>query len=383
MIGHCVFLAQNEGTAGSVQQDVPLVGATDGNQSCTIENVCTALRYEAVYRHCRGRLMQNSIAIIGTGMAGLAAARTLAEAGRPVQLFDKSRGSGGRMASRRSEMGGLDLGAQYFTARDPQFQQAVTRWQANGWVSPWAPSLYAQRDGSPLPAPDDQLRWIGVPRMSALTRALLGELPVTFGCRIIEIQPCAGQWRLLDDQGRQHGPFSQVIVAIPAPQASELLTVAPALAATAASVAMQATWAVALGFSQPLPTAMQACFVRAPTLDWFARSTSKAGRSSTPDSWVLHASSAWSDEHQALPAERVIRQLSEAFAAALDCPLPTADVSLAHLWRYARPARAQTLGALMDPALGLYACGDWCLSGRIEGAWLSGRHAALALLATP
>ena len=58
------------------------------------------------------------IAIIGTGIAGLSAAQALTEAGHVVQIFDKSRGSGGRMSSKRSDAGALDMGAQYFTARD-------------------------------------------------------------------------------------------------------------------------------------------------------------------------------------------------------------------------------------------------------------------------
>jgi renalase len=58
------------------------------------------------------------IAIIGTGIAGLSAAQALTETGHTVHLFDKSRGSGGRMSSKRSDAGSLDLGAQYFTARD-------------------------------------------------------------------------------------------------------------------------------------------------------------------------------------------------------------------------------------------------------------------------
>src|SRR5690606_32026370 len=46
-------------------------------------------------------IMSNApIAIIGTGIAGLSAARTLHDAGQAVQLFDKSRRSGGRMASK-------------------------------------------------------------------------------------------------------------------------------------------------------------------------------------------------------------------------------------------------------------------------------------------
>ena len=92
-------------------------------------------------------MQNNPIAIIGSGIAGLAAARTLAEAGRAVQLFDKSRGSGGRLASKRSSIGDLDIGAPYFTARDAHFQAAVAQWQAAGWVAPWTPALYRHQDG--------------------------------------------------------------------------------------------------------------------------------------------------------------------------------------------------------------------------------------------
>ena len=61
--------------------------------------------------------MTAPIAIIGTGIAGLSAAQALIAAGQNVELFDKSRGSGGRMASKRTDAGSVDLGAQYFTAR--------------------------------------------------------------------------------------------------------------------------------------------------------------------------------------------------------------------------------------------------------------------------
>lgn len=320
------------------------------------------------------------IAIIGTGIAGLAAARTLAEAGRAVQLFDKSRGSGGRLASKRSSIGDLDLGAPYFTARDAQFQAALAQWHAAGWAAPWTPALYRHHDGRLLRVDDQQPRWVGTPRMSALTRGLLGDLPVRFNCRITEIVPNAGDWQLLDADGNRHGPFSQVIVAVPAPQASALLGAAPALAAQAASVPMRATWTVALGFRQPVPSAVEACFVGGAPLDWLARSSSKPGRNSDMDSWVLHADSAWSEQHRELPAAQVVAHLYDAFAAVIDCPLPAADFSLAHRWLYARPAQAQGWSALADPEAGLYACGDWCRVGRVEDAWLSGRDAALRLL---
>ena len=60
-------------------------------------------------------------AVIGAGMAGVACARTLLQAGHRVSVFEKSRGFGGRMATRSTEFGGFDHGAQYFTVRDSRF----------------------------------------------------------------------------------------------------------------------------------------------------------------------------------------------------------------------------------------------------------------------
>jgi len=324
--------------------------------------------------------MNAPIAIIGTGIAGLSAAQALQAAGHDIQLFDKSRGSGGRMASKRSDVGTLDLGAQYFTARDRRFVEVVQQWQSRGWVAEWTPSLYNAQAGQLSASPDEQVRWVGVPRMSAITRALLGALPVRFSCRITEVFRGDSHWSLQDAEGESHGPFSRVLIATPAPQASTLLAAAPKLAGTAASVVMEPTWAVALAFETPLQTSLEGCFIQDNPLDWLARNRSKPGRDSQPDTWVLHASSSWSRQHLDLPKEAVIEQLYGAFAELIGCAVPVPSFAHAHRWLYARPAQSHEWGALADADLGLYACGDWCLSGRVEGAWLSGQEAARRLL---
>ncbi len=325
--------------------------------------------------------MTAPIAIIGTGIAGLSAAQALHAAGHEVQLFDKSRGSGGRMASKRSDVGALDLGAQYFTARDRRFVDVVQQWQARGWVAEWTPNLYHSRNGQLSASPDEQVRWVGSPRMSAITRAMLGALPVHFSCRITEVFRGAQHWHLQDAEGHNHGPFSHAVVATPAPQASALLAAAPKLAGAASSVIMEPTWAVALAFANPLDTKVDGCFVQDSPLDWLTRNRSKPGRDGSPDTWVLHASSSWSRQHLDMPKEAVIEHLHGAFAELIDCAMPAPIFSLAHRWLYARPASAHQWGSLADAHLGLYACGDWCLSGRVEGAWLSGQDAARKLLA--
>ena len=320
------------------------------------------------------------IAIIGTGIAGLSAAHALHKAGHAVHLFDKSRGSGGRMSSTRSEAGALDLGAQYFTARDRRFVDEVQHWQAKGWASEWEPHLYNHKNGQLTPSPDEQIRWVGSPRMSAITRGLLEHLTVTFTCRITDLIRGEKHWHLQDADGKDHGPFSHVIVATPAPQATALLASAPKLASAAAGVKMDPTWAVALAFETALDTKMDGCFVQDSPLDWLARNSSKPLRDSQPDTWVLHSTSAWSRQNLDLSKEAVIEQLHGAFAELMHVAIPAPIFTQAHRWLYARPAAAHEWGALADADLGLYACGDWCLSGRVEGAWLSGQEAARRLL---
>lgn len=238
--------------------------------------------------------MNAPIAIIGTGIAGLSAAQALHAAGQDIELFDKSRGSGGRMASKRSDAGSLDLGAQYFTARDRRFVEVVQQWQARGWVAEWQPSLYNAQDGQLSASPDEQLRWVGSPRMSAITRAMLGALPVKFSCRITEVFRGDRYWSLLDAEGNSHGPYSHVIVATPAPQASALLAAAPKLAGTAASVIMDPTWAVALGFDSPWTLASRAASCRtARSTGWRATPANLAATpTSTPGCCTPAASGA-------------------------------------------------------------------------------------------
>ncbi len=80
----------------------------------------------------------------------------------------------------------------------------------------------------------------------------------------------------------------------------------------------------------------------------------------------------YKSQHLDMPKEEVIEQLQGAFAEMIECTMPEPVFTLAHRWLYARPAGSHEWGALSDADLGIYVCGDWCLSGRVEGAWLSG-----------
>ena len=78
------------------------------------------------------------VAVVGAGISGLICARTLAENGCDVNVYEKSRGVGGRMSTRRvDDTLSFDHGAQYFTARDGRFKRYVESWIDDGLVQPW------------------------------------------------------------------------------------------------------------------------------------------------------------------------------------------------------------------------------------------------------
>jgi len=144
----------------------------------------------------------NRVAIIGAGLCGATAAAELVRSGHRVSMFDKGRSVGGRMSSKRTEAGYLDMGAQYFTARSEAFQRQVQSWREAGCVAVWncgTASLTHDEGRSALESsPDQHLRYIGTPSMQAPVKAVLAGIPVTTNCRIQSLQRHAAGWALID-----------------------------------------------------------------------------------------------------------------------------------------------------------------------------------------
>jgi len=69
------------------------------------------------------------IAVVGSGVAGLSAAILLEQKNHSVTVFEKSRGPGGRLAAKRVTGGSADIGAQYFTIRNPEFRTFLRKMQ--------------------------------------------------------------------------------------------------------------------------------------------------------------------------------------------------------------------------------------------------------------
>lgn len=347
-----------------------------------------------------------SVAVIGAGLAGLACATRLVSYGFRVQVFDKGRRPGGRTSTRRVGSGEgatvdatdgpavgapatwqFDHGAQYFTVRDPVFAERVGEWLSEGTAAVWhgrirvleRNRLGPEREGSEGPT----VRYVGVPGMGSLGRRLAGECRVVSEARVDALERQGRRWVPMDGEGEELGRYDLAVVAVPAPQAVPLLRDAPELAARAEAVRMAPTWALLLGYTTSLELPFDGAFVQGSPLSWMARNGSKPGRSGS-EGWVLHASHPWSREHLDEAEEKIAERLFEIFVTAArrssGTVPPEPEVALAHRWRFAAPETPLTSRYLLDPELGVGACGDWCGGPRLEGAYLSGWALAGALV---
>lgn len=325
------------------------------------------------------------VAVVGAGVAGLVCARMLARnASCNVQVFDKARGPGGRLSTRRRGPLEFDHGAQYFTCRTPQFQSQVHDWLEQGVAAPWKGRVATLDGGEFRIETADDTRYVGTPRMSTLGRSLAQGLDVALERRVerLRLEPGAarGRWGVQFDDGDSESGFDAVVLAVPAPQAVPLLAARPQLAERVSSVPMQPCHAVMVAFEKPVDVAFEAAFVKRSPLSWVAMNASKPGRADA-STWVLQTTVEWSEANVTADAEDLGPVLLEAFEAAIGVTLPDVQHLAVHRWLYARSERPLGEACLFDEAHALGVCGDWMVGGRVEGAFESGAALASAMSA--
>lgn len=307
------------------------------------------------------------IAVVGAGMAGLACADRLVAEGHAVTLLDKARGPGGRMSTRRLDtpLGqvAFDHGAQYFTARDPAFQQQTLDWLAEGVVARWTA---AAADA-----------WVGTPGMSAVIKAMARRHDVRWATQVERIERRSDGWFLAAGETRFEG-FDAVLLAVPAEQSVPFLaTQDEAMADVARRVRTKPCWTALFAFASPVPGGTD--LVRQTgSIGWAARNSAKPGRSG-PEGWVVQATADWSEAHLEDDPASVQAQLLAELSAVLRETLPATVIAAAHRWRYAMSPGLDR-DVLWNPQVRLGACGDWLLGPRIECAWLSGRQLAARVM---
>jgi hypothetical protein len=318
-----------------------------------------------------------NVAVIGAGIAGLACAHELARADAQVTVFERSRGLGGRLGTRRQGNLAFDHGAQFVTARSRSFVKHVEVAARAGAAARWKPRVL--EDDRSWAEPIDEW-YVGMPGMSAFVRPLSRNIDLQAGVSVHELLQGQRGWELQTDSGRESRIFDAVAVAVPAPQALTLLGPHGRAFRHLTDVGMAPCWTAMIAFDRPVDAAAEARrWTRGP-ITWAACDSSKPRRPDGPQCWVVHAAPAWSREHLEADAQEAARLLLREFAGALGVTLPAPVFLLAHRWRHALVEQPLGLPSLIDEEIAAGACGDWCIAPRVEAAFESGRSLAHSLL---
>ena len=317
------------------------------------------------------------VVVVGAGVAGLTAARALRKAGAEVIVLEKSRGVGGRSATRRVHGNRVDHGAQYFTVRDERLQAEVETWLESGVLKVWSHGFHSF--GGTLHAPDEgHPRYVFPAGMNTFGKLLAAGTAIRRETRVTALLPEKDHWRL--EAGTETFTARAVVLNLPPEQALELCAfeLEDEVRAALSAVAMQPCFALMAGFpldAQPVWQGVRLELADNP-LAWVAHDSSKR---LNPKNTVLIAHS--TPEFARENLERPLKETGTRMLAALakfderfSAPLWT-DLQR---WRYAMATRFLDKRCLQQDSLVF--CGDWCGGNKLEAAYLSGLAAARALL---
>jgi renalase len=322
------------------------------------------------------------VLIVGGGLAGLVAAKTLQEQGKSVIVLDKGRSVGGRLATRRIGAGLADHGAQFFTVRTPEFQHLVDQWIIAKLVYMWS---MGWSDGSLEGVTyDGHPRYASYGGMNAIAKEIEKSLKdVRVDVLVKAVRAIGTGWQVEDQAGNTYTGHA-LILTPPAPQSLALVAAGSVRLSDQDQAALEAiqyapclTGIFLMENDTPLP-APGAVQRRSAPISWIANNKQK-GISDGATVITVQADGSYSAQLWNDPDPRILNALRTDLLVWLPENHTIVEEQLKR-WRYAQPTvlhpEPYLLAAGLPP---LVFAGDGFGSARVEGAALSGLAAAAAL----
>lgn len=308
--------------------------------------------------------------VIGAGIAGLLAARELTDKnGWRVAILDKSRGVGGRMATRREGEAAYDHGAQFFTAREPRFKMWVKKWMEADVVEAWFDHM-AEGD-EPL------MRYCATPSMTAVAKHLVTGLELHRQAKVVKAERADGQWTLTTEDG-SHYQAPRLLINAPVPQAMEILDAGgvrlPIDDETfLRSILYAKTIAAMVELDGPsgLPSPGRIKFTNPEPISWIGDNQQK-GVSAIP-TVTIHSGHAFAEQYFDAPDDERLPLLIAAAKPYLKANIVSVK---GHRWKFAHRLTEHNRDFYTYHELALWMAGDSFNAPKVEGAAMSGLLAA-------
>jgi len=342
------------------------------------------------------------LCVVGAGLAGVGVADRLRNQPIEVTILEKSRGVGGRAATRRKHGCHYDHGANYIKDPDGRTTELLHELGEEGLVDITEPVWTFDKHGEISPGDRREAhKWTWTEGITQFAKRLIARTDATVHntTRVDSLAQTAAGWTLTDTDGDDHGPFENIVLTPPAPQTSDLLAYTSFADGSATDQLTEAVDAIrSVPFRTIRTVVLQYPFEidrpyyalvntdRAHPIGWLARESCKAGH--VPDGQSLliaQMAPDWSTNNYDVPLAKASEEVAGMVADLLDDDrLDEPEWVDDQGWRYALP-NAGLDGEIVDPLReeGLFVAGDWLSGeGRAHEAYWSGVDTAEELLAT-
>ena len=312
------------------------------------------------------------VAVVGAGASACFFSYLLRDTDHEISIFEKSRGIGGRCSVRRTEeFGSFNLGAQFFTNKNPKLRDYFEEIKARGMIKELPGDVGYLKQKSEWQAANKQQRFVGIPSMNSFLKYWAAEAEIKLNMRIKSISKTDNKWCIETEKGEVYEGFDTCVLSVPHPQGlafwqdhSDIKVpetkMFPCLALILATDEISLPW----------PNA----FLKDSMLSWYG----SKNRLDQVRTWTVHASPIWSEAHFDADSEWTQEQMINELFSLLKVN-PKVHFSQMHRWRYASSQSSADHNFLWDSHNRLAYIGDWLAGGRVEGAMESAASLATIL----
>ena len=321
--------------------------------------------------------MKKNIAVIGAGLAGITVASVIN--GRfNVDVFEKSRGVGGRMSTRKETPFIFDHGAQFFKIKTSDFKNFLSELFSKKIIQPWRFKLAYFKNKHLIKIElikDQDSYFVGVPNMDSIIKYLSKNCNVILNTKIENIIRKDDKWTIYDQNKKYYGPYDWVILSIPAQQCTELITEKISFYYLVENIKMKGCFSLMIGMSESLNLKYDAALIEKEDIAWFSINNSKPFRMNS-HSLLINSSYEYAAKNLNTSKEKVLKHLLNISSKLTNCDLSKSTMIKIHQWKYVEAECSPKENYFIDYKEKIAVCGDWFINSRVEGAFLSGNDLA-------
>ena len=322
-----------------------------------------------------------NVAVIGAGITGITLANLLQKKCN-LTVFEKSRGVGGRMATRRATPYQFNHGAQYFKIENKEFKDFLQPLILNKIIKPLEASHIEVLNKEVIKRTKiyNKQYFTAESKMNSVVKYLINNnFSIKLLCKIEKILKENDNWFIVDSDKVSYGPYDWLFITIPPNQAIEILYNNFKFLDIIKKLKMRSCFSLMLGFDKIKEFDFDTALFLDEDVQWLSI-RKKIIDDNEYNNLLINSSYNFAEQNINGSKDKISDYLIKIVSDILKCELNNYQHKALHFWKYAMSEKNNNLGSLLDEDLKVIVCGDWCMNGKVEGGFLSAKDAANKLL---